>query len=468
MSILNPNLRGFFEQDAHNYVLYGGRASSKTYHTAAFCVFLAINYKVRFLCVRQFQARISDSVKSVIESRIDELGLRNEFRITDNEIEHLTTGATFTFLGILRNLREIKGIAGIDVLWIEEAEDLSEEQWKVLEPTVREEHSRIIIVFNPRHATDFVYRKFVIGPRPPKTVVRKINYDENPFLSSRMREIIEAVKKTDRDDYDHIYGGEPLSDSDDVVIKRAWLLAAVGAHTELGIEPLGDKRIGFDIADSGADKCANVFAHGQLASWSDQWKAQEDQLLMSCTRTWNVASERGASVIYDSIGVGASAGAKFAELNAAPGNHDRRVRYEKFNAGDAVFKPEAIYEPSRAGGQAGVKNKDMFLNLKAQAWWGVADRLKATYNAVRNGEKVRDPAGLMFLDPAMPNLDKLIDELATPKRDFDSSGGRVKVESKKDLMKREVPSPNLADALVMAFAPRSAGIRITPDLLARI
>jgi phage terminase large subunit len=50
----------------------------------------------------------------------------------------------------------------------------------------------------------------------------------------------------------------------------------------------------------------------------------------------------------------------------------------------------------------------------------------------------------------MPHLDKLLDELSTPKRDCDNAG-RVKVESKKDLSKRDVASPNIADAFIMAF-----------------
>jgi phage terminase large subunit len=76
---------------------------------------------------------------------------------------------------------------------------------------------------------------------------------------------------------------------------------------------------------------------------------------------------------------------------------------------------------------------------------------------------------MIFIDPAMPNLAKLIDELATPKRDFDNAG-RVKVESKKDLAKasREggpVPSPNLADAFIMAFAPGRRRMQISGEAL---
>jgi len=51
----------------------------------------------------------------------------------------------------------------------------------------------------------------------------------------------------------------------------------------------------------------------------------------------------------------------------------------------------------------------------------------------------------------MPNLKNLVTELSTPRRDF-ASDGRVKVESKDDLEKRGVDSPNDADAFIMAFA----------------
>ena len=133
-----------------------------------------------------------------------------------------------------------------------------------------------------------------------------------------------------------------------------------------------------------------------------------------------------------------------------------RISHAKFNAGGAVFRPDALYLP-------GTKNKDMFANIKAQAWWLVADRLRNTYNAVKNGHEF-SPEDMIFVDSDMPNLDQLIDELATPKRDYDAAG-KVKVESKKDLAKREIASPNLADAFIMAYAPAQTPMQINPDML---
>jgi phage terminase large subunit len=83
--------------------------------------------------------------------------------------------------------------------------------------------------------------------------------------------------------------------------------------------------------------------------------------------------------------------------------------------------------------------------------------LRNTFNAVKNGEQYPVDE-LISIDSSCPLLEKLKLELTTPHRDFDKNG-RVMVESKKDL-KRDVPSPNVADAFIMAFAPTDTAMDI--------
>lgn len=467
---LNPVLQDFWlarqnerQEPIRNRVLYGGRASSKSWDAAGFAIYLACNLKIRVLCARQFQNKIEESVYSLLKLQIERFGLQSQFRILDNKIVHKRTGSEFLFYGLWRHISEIKSLEGIDICWLEEAHALTKEQWEVLEPTVRREGSQFWIIFNPRLSTDFAWRRFVVTP-PKGTLVRQINYTENPFLSTTMQDVISAAQAEDEEEFEHIYLGVPRDDDDDAVIKRSWIMAAIDAHQTLGIDVAGAKRLGFDVADSGSDKCALVLAHGSLATWSDQWKAGEHELLKSATRARDKALEEDAEVVFDSIGVGAMTGAKINELNAEGGPRVKRVRHTGFNAGGAVFKPDAIYArsvPVRS-------NKDFFANAKAQAWWLLADRFRNTFNAVRNGHAF-DQADMVFIDADMPNLAHLIDELCTPKRDFDNAG-RVKVESKKDLAKANrpggpQPSPNLADAFVMAFAPGRKSIAISDDAL---
>lgn len=441
---LNQALSDFWKAPARVRVLYGGRASSKSWDAAGFVIFLAQAYKIRVLCTRQFQNRIDESVYALLKIQIERFGLQSKFRILDNKIMCTTTGSEFMFYGLWRHVGEIKSLESIDIHWAEEAHLLTAEQWEIINPTLRGESSQHWIIFNPMLSTDFVYKRFVVNP-PTDTIVRKINYDENPFLSKTILDVINAAKAENEEEYEHVYLGVPRDSDDESIIKRAHCMAAIDAHKVLGITPSGSRRIGFDVADSGEDSCASIYAIGPLAEWSDLWKAKEDELLKSCSRVWTAARDREASIIYDAIGVGAHAGAKFNELN------DRRnkVNHVKFFAGGKPWKPDHDYRPPGCKTSSGIKNRDFFANIKAQAWWMVADMLRNTYNAIKNGEKFNE-SDMIFLSSEMPNLDKLIDELCTPKRDYDLAG-RVKVESKDDLAKRGIPSPNCGDAFVMTF-----------------
>ncbi|MBB4798003.1 phage terminase large subunit [Brevundimonas bullata] len=445
---LNPALRDFWQTPARNRVLKGGRSSSKSWDAAGFAIFLAANYRVRFLCTRQFQNKIEESVYTLLKIQIERFGLKAEFTITNNRIVHNATGGEFIFYGLWRQIDEIKSLEDIDVCWIEEAHNLTAAQWEILEPTVRKDGSQFWIIFNPRLVTDFVYRRFVTNT-PPDTIVRTINYTENPFLSRTILKVIEAKKAEDEEEFRHVYLGEPKEDDEAVIIKRSWIMAAINARAVLNLPSSGRRRIGFDVADGGDDKCATVEAYGIEAVRVDEWKAGEDELLKSASRVHAQAAEAGAEIDYDSIGVGAFAGAHFASLND---QKKAQIAYHKFNASGAILNPKARIDPKDPQSPA---NEDFYLNLKAQAWWEVAARFRNTFNAVTKGMTF-DEGELISIAPDCDHLDLLIDELSTPRRDYDGSG-KVKVESKKDLAKRDIPSTNKADAFVMAFAPRAEG-----------
>jgi phage terminase large subunit len=442
----NPNLRDFWLTREINgepvrfRILYGGRDSSKSWDAAARAMWLAHKGKLRIMCTRMYQNRIEESVYTTIKKQIHRFGLSEHFDIQRSKI-YSNTGSEFLFYGLARNIEEVKSTEGIDILWIEEGQSMTEDMWDILEPTIRKEGSEIWIVFNPDLRTDFIWRKFVENP-PQNALVRSINYDENPFLSETSKKTIEQRKELDYQSYEHIYEGVPKEDDEQVIIKRAWVQAAVDAHKKLKIEPKGEKRIGYDVADSGEDKNAITKRYGILVEDTDEWDGGEDELMKSTKRVYNEATSGPYEMIYDSIGVGASVGSKVQEINA---DRDSSIRYKAFNAGGKVLFPEQEYMP-------GVKNKDHFKNLKAQSWWLLADRFRTTYNAVTKGAEFED-SEIISINSSCQNLEKLITELSTPKRDYDASG-RLKVEKKKDMLKRGVKSPNLADSTVMAFSPQ--------------
>ncbi|WP_288773753.1 PBSX family phage terminase large subunit [uncultured Psychrobacter sp.] len=445
---LNPVLKEFWRTPARNRVLYGGRASSKSWDAAGFAIFLSNKYKLRFLCTRQIQNKIEESVYTLLKTQINRFKLQHRFRILNNKIINLHTGSEFVFYGLWRHVEEIKSLEGVDVCWIEEAHSLTKNQWEILEPTIRKDYSQFWVIFNPQLLTDFVYQKFIVNT-PPNTIVRKINYTENGFLSQTMLDVIESKRQEDEDEFNHIYLGDPKEDDDLAIIKRSWVNAAIDAHIKLNITPTGSTIIGYDIADAGEDTNATVTKTGLLATAVDEWKGGEDELLKSCERAYNTAKDAKGKIIYDAIGVGASAGARFKQLNDKPDNRAiKDIEYAKFVAGASVASPEKEHEKDSEK-----KNQDMHSNLKAQAWWEVARMLRNTYNAVHKGMQF-EPHELISIssDIDEKTLDKLKNELSTPRQDRDAHD-KVMVESKKSLSKRGVKSPNLADAFIMACSP---------------
>lgn len=427
----NPKLNKILNTPSRYKVIYGGRGSSKSFSMCLHLIKLATSFKIKILCTRQFQNKISDSVYTLLVSQINDMGLSGGFNITKNSIINKHTGADFIFYGINRNISEMKSLEGVDLLYIEEGESLTKQQLDILAPTIRKEGSEIYIVFNPKHITDFIYERFVTSPRK-NSINHFINYHENPHISQTLIDEANEEKDSDIDEYNHIWLGQPLTDDDLSFIKYSWILSAVDSHLVLGLEvskgALNIKSL--DIADTGKDMNASISRREFLIHNCDTWKGREDRMQYSVSR----ATKHADLFIFDSVGMGAGVGTMCRNIGYQ--------NYNKFNAGAKVKYPTRFYKPK-------VTNKEMFSNLKAQTWQIVADKFLNTFKAINGLDYDED--NIISICSKLPHLNQLIKELHTPFKDEDLQLRR-KVESKKDLAKRGVKSPNLADAFVMCFA----------------
>jgi len=245
---------------------------------------------------------------------------------------------------------------------------------------------------------------------------------------------------------------------DGVLIPAVYARACIDAHKKLGFGRDGSKRVGFDIMDGGKDWNSTCLAEGSIITKLDKWQHKEDESRKSYRRVYDFTRQNKASLNYDSIGVGSNAGSSFAEYNQIA--HDEfhnsngekggpyQIEYSGFNAGSReLVNPNADYSD-------GITNADKFSNLKAQVTWMLADRVKNTYMALNHGETFSDDEMISFDSESIGAeiLEEFISECSRPLRDTDQNG-RDKVEGKKELKKRGIPSPNLLDAAVMAFCP---------------
>lgn len=440
---LNPNLREFWMTrtlpDGHRVsgrTLYGGRESSKSHDAAGMLIARANFCKQNALCTRMFQNKIADSVYQVLCNKIYDFNLQHRFRIYKDAIENPHTDSVFHFYGISRNIDEIKSYEGADIWWNEESQNLNENMYKIIRPTVmRNKGAEMWFTLNPGVYTDFSYQKLVVNP-PAGFLTRLINYDENPFLTSDALQDIMDAKAEDPDDFDHIYLGIPLMDDQQSIIKRSWLEAATDADIKLGLteQMSGQYCTGFDVADGGDDRNSTTTFNGCIAVGADVWKAGEEELDLSAQRAWSHTA--GGILLYDCIGVGAGVG----PILKLQGHHG----YYKFDVRGEVKNPDHQYV-------RGITNKRKFENLKAQSWYDVARRLANTYNAVMRGKEY-DPQDLISIRSTIPNLEKIKGELCEPHK-FLSKKGLDMVEPKEKVKDRLKKSHDLADSFIMGACP---------------
>jgi phage terminase large subunit len=175
-----------------------------------------------------------------------------------------------------------------------------------------------------------------------------------------------------------------------------------------------------------------------------EWRAKENDLFKSSKKVYDRALRENCEVYYDNIGVGAGVGSNFNEMND---KKLKKVKHFKFTASVPPISPKQFYRIGKM--RTKDKNKDYFENLKAQAWITFADKLKATQRAL-NGSINEHHDDIISISPDLPHLSELIKELSAPRRVI-SLNSKNAVEKKKDLLKRGIKSPNLADCVVMVF-----------------
>lgn len=445
---MNPYLREFWRNRKPYKLLKGGRFSSKTQDAGGMAAYLARNYSLKFLCLRQFQNRIGDSVYTVIKEKIDQAGWTSEFDIGVSSIKHLKTGSEFLFYGIARHITDIKGTEGVDICWIEEGEGLTEAQWSVIDPTIRKEGSEIWLLWNPDLIGDFVQVKLpkLLGD---DCLIKHINYQNNPFLSDTARSKAERLKLVDEDAYNHIYLGIPKNDDDTALIKRSWIEAAIDAHNVLGLDMDGISKSALDIADLGKDENAQAFTDGLILKGINRWKGKvTGDIYATVERAFTNCDDRGIhSFYYDADGMGAGVRGDARRINEdREGQSFRTVEASPFyGSGEVINKDDDFIDA--VGDSKGITNGKYFSNYKAQSWWSLRERFRKTHQAVVNGQEY-DKDELISIDINCEFLEELKDELSRPKRKQGSPKFTV------DKAPDDMPSPNLADAVMMVFAPK--------------
>lgn len=197
-------------------IYWGGRGSAKSWAVAEYIVRRMCKESIRVLCTREYQNSVKDSVHKLLHDTINRLGMEAWFDVTAISIKS-RAGAEVIFKGLQHDPEGVKGTEALDIVWIEEGQTTSAESWKFIPATVRKPGSEIIVTFNPDSEEAPTYERFCGATPPPRSIIHKVNFDENPYFTEELREEMEWDKARDFHAYEHIWLGLPSKISNAVI-----------------------------------------------------------------------------------------------------------------------------------------------------------------------------------------------------------------------------------------------------------
>ena len=450
--------------------LYGGRISGmKSNIVAAKAVHLATNtpgLNIYFFRERQNSLRESafgtvfawvnhmcQPYAYPVENEYGEVEYKQDFWTNQGGVLVGQNGSKFTFRGCSKSHgtdESLKSLWDCHLAVIEEAQQISDESWEVLIPSVlRTSHktvagtpgSKVWIVCNPRSEYDPVWSKFIsIASETPKYRARHVHYWENPYIPEQIREEIESDRKRlPKAFFANKWLGAlaPMDGENPPLVLHHEVMNCYDFSVENPdlVEEARDELDfgGFDIStSSNGDNCAYAHRSGGVLENFKEWPGQTFR--ESCQLIRELNTPPADTLFYDGTGVGAGFGDDLYYSNDFP-----TQLYPIFFGGKVEGKSTYYTED--------VKNDQFFINRGAQLYWTLKLRIENTLKFMSGEDIPLDRC--FFINPRIPReeVSKFASQ-ASLACYREVGERRIKVDKRR----KGYPSPDILDAISLSFS----------------
>ena len=208
----------------------GGRGGGKSRTCAAVLVREGARRRIRWLCAREVQKSIDESVYRLMVDEIERQGLQAHYDVQARVIKGRYTGTAFTFTGLREHTKDsLKSYEDYDGVWVEEAHSVSAASWEILIPTFRRDAvdgrpgSEIWATYNRTLPTDpiDVMARYAEETKDPDFLIVEINGTDNYWFPEVLKREMERCRLQSPDLYRHIWLGEYRSEQG-IIFKREW------------------------------------------------------------------------------------------------------------------------------------------------------------------------------------------------------------------------------------------------------
>jgi hypothetical protein len=343
---------------------------------------------------------------------------KRKFMITSDRMYHIDHDKTW--FAVARTARSekpeaLQGFHSENLLFIiDEASGVAEEVFTVVRGALTEEDNRCVMTSNPTRTTGFFYNSHNLWDGDPWHCLT-FDGEESPRVSERYVREIDVEFGRDSDVFRvRVQGRFPI-ESDFILISKNWVMDAfersISYRKRLGRQQFD--AAGVDVARYGDNKTVFVLVrHATVVgilqyTKQDTMKTAED-IIQLCSKM------RAQDVKVDEIGIGA-------------GVVDRCYQRGYSVTGVDVSKVAV--------------DKEKFINKRAEYFWSLRTRFED---------------GSISLKPLKKQLSrtdmvKFIEQVCSIRYEYNDKG-KVQIWSKEKMRREKIKSPDLADALMLAFA----------------
>ena len=370
-------------------------------------------------------------VKDILWKEINNTHSRALLNIGGNLLDTaLTFGEKWYATGLSTDQPDrFQGYHAVRILIVvDEAAGVDERIFGAIEGNLSSEHSRLLLIGNPTNLSGTFYNSFkqdnynhihISAFDTPNFTAFGITIEDirkNTWREKITAELPRPYLVTPEWVYDKFLAwgednpmwqarvmGEFPQQGDDTLIPLIYIEQAT--QRQLEVKEEDEEMIGADIARFGTDKTPFAYRKGPKIMDIHQHAYMDTMATSQVLHTYCGMHPRAGANI-DEIGVGAGVVDRMKQLNPYK-------TIQGINVGVAANDPE------------------MFFNLRAEMFWALRER---------------------FVDGSIqiPNDEELKGQLASIKYKY-TPKGQVQIESKEDMKKRGLPSPDKADAVALSF-----------------
>jgi hypothetical protein len=414
-----------WQQDFLNAVASGERKISirsghgvgkSTTASWAMLWFLLTRYPVKVVVTAPTSAQLYDALFAELKRWVKELPqpIQELLDVKQERIE-LKASATEAFISARTSRAEqpeaLQGVHSDNVMLVaDEASGVPEAVFEAAAGSMSGHNALTILLGNPVRSSGFFFETH--NRLKDEWWTRRVSCLDSTRVSKEYVQDMKSRYGEESNAYRiRVLGEFPRSD-DDTIIPMELLESAKHRDTRA----YDDAPIvwGLDVARFGSDSSVLCKRQSNVVHTLERWRNLDLMQLTGAVVAQYEACDhknRPAEILVDSIGLGAGVVDRLREL---------KLPCRGINVSES---------PAMGG---------TYLNLRAELWH-------------------KAKAWLEKRDCKIPNNEDLIGELATVRYTF-TSNGKIKIESKDDIRRRGLKSPDMADAFVLTFASDAATI----------